>query len=69
MKKIAIYGQSYSVSSEKEINTLIQILEKNNVEFLLEKQFHDLLLENNSIAQPYQTYSSYKDLSLSLIHI
>ena len=63
MKKVAIYGQSYSVSSEKEINTLIQVLEKNNIEFLLEKEFHDLLLESNSIPKAYSTFSHFKDLS------
>lgn len=63
MKKVAIYGQSYSVSSEKEINTLIQILEKHNIEFFLEKKFQDLLLENNSIAKAYPTYAHFKDLS------
>lgn len=63
MKKIAIYGQSYSVSSEKEINILINVLEKNNVEFFLEKEFHDLLFESKAIARSYKTFSHFKDLA------
>ena len=63
MKKVAIYGQSYSVKSEKEINTLIEILDKNNVEFVIEKKFHDLLLDNNSIKKPYETYSTSSALA------
>ena len=63
MKKIAIYGQSYTVSSEKEINILIQLLEKKNVEFFFEKEFHDLLLESKTITKSYATFSSFIDLS------
>ncbi len=63
MKKIAIYGQSYSVSSEKEINILISVLEKNKIEFYLEKEFHDLLLASNAIASNLKTFSHFKDLT------
>lgn len=63
MKKVAIYGQSYSVKSEKEINTLIKTLEKHQIEFVIEKQFHDLLFANYSIDKTYNTYSSFEDLS------
>ena len=39
MKKAAIYGQSYAISSEKEIKTLLHVLNKNNIEFYIENDF------------------------------
>lgn len=63
MKKVAIYAQSYSISSEKEINILLEILHKNNVEVIFEAEFHKLLFENNSIEKAYPTFSHFNDLS------
>lgn len=65
MKKIAIYAQSYSISSEKEINILLEILHKNATEIVFEKKFHDLLFENKSIPKRYPTFSHFNDLSNS----
>lgn len=65
MKKVAIYAQSYSVSSEKEINFLLSALQKHDIEIVFEKQFHDLLIENNFIPKEYPTFSHFKDLSNS----
>lgn len=63
MKKIAIYAQSYSVSSEKEIHILLKILEENAVEIVFEKTFYNLLFENNHINKKYPTFSHFSDLS------
>ncbi|MFD0992599.1 NAD kinase [Tenacibaculum geojense] len=63
MKKVAIYGQSYTITAEKEINILLQTLEKNNVEIVFETQFYNLLVSNNSINKVYSTFDSFKDLS------
>ena len=63
MKKVAIYAQSYTISSEKEINILLEILHKNAVEIVFEEQFHNLLFENKSISKKYPTFSHFNDLS------
>lgn len=65
MKKIAIYAQSYSISSEKEINILLEILHKNTIEIVFEEKFHNLLFENKSITKRYPTFSHFNDLSNS----
>ena len=63
MKKVAIYAQSYSVSSEKEINILLKVLQKHNVEVVFEEEFHYLLFKNNFISKTYPTFSHFRDLS------
>ncbi|OSY86856.1 inorganic polyphosphate kinase [Tenacibaculum holothuriorum] len=63
MKKVAIYGQSYTITAEKEINILLEILEENTIEVLFEKEFYNLLLENNSLSKTYDTFSHFNDLS------
>lgn len=63
MKKIAIYAQSYSISSEKEIHILLEILEKNAIEIVFEETFHNLLFKNNYITKKYPTFSHFSDLS------
>ena len=63
MKKVAIYAQSYSVSSEKEINILLKVLQKHHVEVVFETTFHDLLFKNNFIEKEYPTFSHFNDLS------
>lgn len=63
MKKVAIYGQSYTITAEKEINILLEILEENTIEVVFEKEFYNLLLENNSLSKTYNTFSHFNDLS------
>ena len=65
MKKVAIYGQAYTISAEKEIQILLSALEKNNIVVFFEKEFYDLLKENNSLEKKYPTYSHFNDLSNS----
>lgn len=65
MKKVAIYGQAYTISAEKEIKILLSALEKNNIVVFFEKEFYNLLIENNSLLKKYPTYSHFKDLSSS----
>ena len=62
MKKAAIYGQSYAISSEKEIQTLLHVLKKNKIEFYIENEFYNLLKENNIIETPCNSFDSFKDL-------
>ena len=65
MKKIAIYGQSYSISAEKEIQILLKVLQENNVESFIEKDFYDLLIEGNILDKKYQTFAHFNDLNTS----
>ncbi|WP_299059976.1 NAD kinase [uncultured Polaribacter sp.] len=65
MKKAAIYGQSYAISSEKEIKTLLQVLKKNNIDFYLESQFYNLLVDGNVLTDTYKSFVSFNDLDSS----
>ena len=65
MKKVAIYGQAYTVSAEKEIKILLSVLEAHTIVVFFEKQFYELLQENNSLEKKYPTYAHFNDLSNS----
>lgn len=65
MKKVAIYGQSYSISAEKEIKILLDVLEENNVVCFIEKKFYDLLIAGNILDKKYPTFSHFSDLNNS----
>jgi NAD+ kinase len=65
MKKVAIYGQSYSISAEKEIQILLEVLEENNIESFIEKKFYDLLIEGNILDKKHPTFSHFNDLNAS----
>ncbi len=63
MKKVAVYGQSYSISAEKEIKILLSILEKNNIACFIEKKFYNLLVEGEILDKKYPTFSHFNDLN------
>lgn len=65
MKKAAIYGQSYAISSEKEIKTLLQVLEKNKIDFFIESEFYTLLVESKVLQDTYKSFASFNDLDSS----
>lgn len=65
MKKAAIYGQSYAISSEKEIKILLQVLKKNKIDFYIEKKFYTLLTESNALEDIYKSFSNFNDLDSS----
>ena len=65
MKKAAIYGQSYAISSEKEIHTLLNVLEKNEIDFCIEYKFYQLLIENKVLKDNYKCFKSFDDLDSS----
>ncbi|SED15017.1 NAD+ kinase [Tenacibaculum sp. MAR_2009_124] len=65
MKKVAIYGQAYTISSEKEIKTLLSILNKHNVVVFFEQDFYNLLTQQLSLDKKYPTYAHFNDLSNS----
>ncbi|WP_431165846.1 NAD kinase [Tenacibaculum halocynthiae] len=63
MKKVAIYGQAYTISAEKEIKILLALLKKHNIVVFFEQKFYDLLIENKSLEKKYPTFSHFNDLS------
>jgi NAD+ kinase len=65
LKKVAIYGQSYSISAEKEIQILLEVLQENNIICFIEKQFYDLLIEGDILDKKYPTFSHFNDLDSS----
>lgn len=65
MKKVAIYGQSYSISAEKEIQILLQVLEENNIQSFIEEKFYNLLIEGGILQKTYPTFSHFNDLNTS----
>ena len=65
MKKIAIYGQSYSLTAEKEVQLLLKVLEEQQVVIFFEKQFYTLLNQHNVLAKKYSTFEHFNDLNSS----
>ncbi|MBS9774539.1 MAG: NAD kinase [Tenacibaculum sp.] len=63
MKKIAIYAQSHTIKAEKEIKILLDILNKHNINIFIEKEFYNLLLQNNLLNEEYSIFQDFKDLS------
>ncbi|WP_296634680.1 NAD kinase [Polaribacter sp.] len=65
MKKVAIYGQSYSISAEKEIQTLLKTLKEHNIVSFIEKEFYELLIAGNNLDEKHPTFSHFSDLDAS----
>ncbi|WP_166387003.1 MULTISPECIES: NAD kinase [unclassified Polaribacter] len=62
MKKAAIYGQSYAITSEKEVKTLIHVLQKNKIDFYIEHGFYNLLIEHKVLEDSYKSFDNFNDL-------
>ena len=65
MKKVAIYGQSYAVNAEKEVQILLAALQENNSVVFFEKNFYDVLNDHNVILKKYPTFQHFNDLNNS----
>ncbi len=65
MKKAAIYAQSYTISAEKEIQTLVKALEKHNVVIFIEKDYYNLLTSHKVLTRKYPVFAHFNDLSNS----
>ena len=65
MKKVAVFGQTYTVNADKEIKTLLKSLEDHNVVIFLEKNFYDALNEQQHLNKKYPTFSKFEDLNSS----
>lgn len=65
MKKVAIFGQKYSVNAEKEIKILLSALETHKVVVFFEEHFYTLLNKQNYLTKKYATFNSFIDLNSS----
>lgn len=65
MKKVAIFGQTYTVNAEKEIKILLSALEKHKVVVFFEVNFYEVLKEHDHLTKKYATFSSFQDLNNS----
>lgn len=63
MKKVAIYGQSYTISAEKEIKVLLTALQKHKIVVFFEKEFYALLNRGSVLDKKYPTFANFNDLS------
>ncbi|MFV0248180.1 MAG: NAD kinase [Tenacibaculum sp.] len=63
MKKVAIYGQAYTISARKEIKVLFSLLHKHNIVVFFEKNFYNLLISEKILNKKYPTFSHFNDLS------
>ncbi len=65
MKKVAIYGQTYTVGAHKEIQHLLYVLEQNQVVVFLESEFYNALQEEAQLNKKYPIFSSHENLNSS----
>lgn len=65
MKKVAVFGQTYTVNAEKEITILLEALEKHKVVVFFETNFYNVLKEHKHLEKKYPTFSSFEDLNSS----
>ena len=65
IKKVAIFGQTYSVNAEKEIKILLLALEDHKVEVFFEENFYQVLKDSCHLTKKYSTFGSFYDLNSS----
>ena len=65
IKKVAVFGQTYSVNAEKEISILLTALEKHNVVVFFEENFYNVIKDLGHLTKRYPTFASFHDLNSS----
>jgi NAD+ kinase len=65
IKKVAVFGQTYSVNAEKEISILLIALEKHNVVVFFEENFYKVIKGLGHLTKKYPTFASFHDLNSS----
>lgn len=61
--KVGIYGQFYHENAGKYIRELLQVLDREKIEVVIEKNFQDLIHENETISRVYPSFSSYEEMN------
>ena len=60
--KIGIYGQFYHQNAGKYIAELLELLDRENVEVLIEENFLDLINLNKTIDKEYSHFHTFREL-------
>jgi len=60
--KVAIYGQYYKKEVAIYIKELFRVLEKNDIQLMVELAFYKLLKKKNTILKDFNTFNSNEDL-------
>ena len=60
--KVGIYGQFYHKNSGQYIQQLLELLDNRPVEVVIEKNFLNLIHENESIKKDYSYFSTFEEL-------
>lgn len=63
--KIGIYGQFYHKDAGKYIEELLHVLEQENIEIVIEKNFLDLIHLNHPFPKNYNHFSTFEELDNS----
>ena len=61
MRKVGIYGQFYHTNSELYIEELLNVLDRKEIEVVIEEEFLGLIDKNKSIEKEYQ-FSTFREL-------
>ncbi len=65
MKKVAVFGQTYTVGAVEEIRDLLESLEQHKVVIFLEKNFYLALNKHNHLDKKYPIFLNFEDLNSS----
>jgi len=65
MKKVAVFGQTYTVNASKEIKILIESLENNNIVIFFEENFYNALKQHGHLTKKHPTFSNFDELNNS----
>ncbi|HLW41402.1 MAG TPA: NAD kinase [Flavobacterium sp.] len=60
--KFAIYAQNYKPNYKEIVEKLVRAIQSNNAIVIFEKDFYQLLQENNVLDYTYETFSSHNDI-------
>jgi len=60
--KFAIYAQNYKPTYKEIIEKVVLAIKSQDTHVIFEKEFYNLLVENNVLAKEYETFSSHADI-------
>lgn len=63
MKKVAVFGQTYTVQASREIKILLDSFHEKNIVVFLEKKFYKVLDEHHHLDRKYPTFGKFEDLN------
>lgn len=63
--KVGIYGQFYHENTGKYIRELLNELDRKNIEVVIEKNFLDLIHQNETLSNSYGCFSTFEELDSS----